>query len=223
MWQPLYCIGNVMLCPSYVNISDRQKYQRAFLHYFVFNTSKVEGLLENFLKLASKNKTLNMLPIPLFFVWIILTSLLSTCMLYRNRQRPANGTIRQMDRDLFLALSHRHENTWWTSRRHWWRQVHNILIEFRLSETSRLYPAWTWMVRMTDGYIVILLQIHKYCTALVLIHLIVQIQECLPGCLHQHPLQQTLGCTKNMFIILMFLIMLMFTRISSNSNQEINW
>ena len=44
----------------------------------------------------------------------------------------------QIARDLLRALSYKHDNTWhglwWNSRRHWWGQFDNILIEFLLSE-----------------------------------------------------------------------------------------
>ena len=65
-----------------------------------------------------------------WLVWVILTLLTSlfstcTCRLNRDRQKPANGTqcLRQIARDPFHTLSHRHDNTWhglwWTSQRHW--------------------------------------------------------------------------------------------------------
>ena len=63
--------------------------------------------------------------------------------------------LHQIARDLLHALSHRHDNTWTafgepvlgTS----WGQVDNILIEFHLSETSRLCRARTWMACLSDG------------------------------------------------------------------------
>ena len=38
-----------------------------------------------------------------------------------------------------------------TSRRHWWRQVDNILMEFHRSEISGLYRTRTWTAHLTDG------------------------------------------------------------------------
>ena len=51
------------------------------------------------------------------FVLITSTSLYSTCMLYRDRQKPANGTwcptlMTEKNTDLLHALPHRHDNTW---------------------------------------------------------------------------------------------------------------
>ena len=50
-----------------------------------------------------------------FFVYIIFTSLFSTCRLYKERQKSANWynalLLRQIARDLLYALSHRHDNT----------------------------------------------------------------------------------------------------------------
>ena len=63
--------------------------------------------------------------------------------------------LRHIARDLLHVLSHRHDNTWnglwWTSHRHWWRQVDYMLIEFHLSETNRPCRARTCMPHLTDG------------------------------------------------------------------------
>ena len=40
---------------------------------------------------------------------------------------------------------------WRTNCRHWWGQVENILIEFKLPELNGSCRAQTWMVCLTDG------------------------------------------------------------------------
>ena len=49
--------------------------------------------------------------------------------------------------DRIHALSHRLDNTWTA----FGEPVHDILIEFHLSEKSGLCQAQTWMAHLTDG------------------------------------------------------------------------
>ena len=86
------------------------------------------------------------------FVWIILTSLFSTCRPSTNRSlltRHNTLLLWQIARDLLHALSHRHDNTWhslcWTSHQHWWEQVNSTLVGYHhLCKTNRSCQAWTW-------------------------------------------------------------------------------
>ena len=100
-----------------------------------------------------------------WFVCILSTSLFSTCRVYRNRQKPADGQnallARQIARDLLHGLSHRHKNTWqgicWPSRWHWLEQQCNWveLVEnqkkthkYQRSKYSLLFcQIWWWYLK----------------------------------------------------------------------------
>ena len=61
------------------------------------------------------------------------------------------------------------------SRRHWWGEVDNMLVELHLSETNGPCLARTWTTRLTDGDANIMLfphprKKHEYCDLLKVIY-----------------------------------------------------